>query len=82
MANSSFLFSLDEGDSAEYDALYDLYEDYRKADFCGRRRSTVDRGCVQIQSLAESFQRDYFDGDIAGGISQLFDLENYDSTEY
>jgi len=28
------------------------------------------------------FQRDYFDGDIAGGISKLFELENYDSTEY
>ena len=47
-ANLSFLFSLDEVDSAEYDALYDLYEDYRKADFRGRRRSTVDRRCVQI----------------------------------
>ena len=37
MANSSSLFSLDEGDSAEYEALYDLYEDYRKVDFGGRR---------------------------------------------
>ena len=36
MANLTLLFSLDDGDIAEYDALYDLYDDYRKEDFGGR----------------------------------------------
>ena len=36
MANLTLLFSLDDGDIAEYDALYDLYDDYRTADFGGR----------------------------------------------
>ena len=76
MANLTLLFSLDDGDIAEYDALYDLYDDYRKGGFGGRLcywRWTV---------IMNPFQRDYFDGDIAGGISQLFELENYDSSEY
>ena len=33
MASPSFVFSLDEDAIAEYDALYDLYDDYREADF-------------------------------------------------
>ena len=33
-------------------------------------------------SWTNPFLRDYFDGDIDGGISQLFDLENYDDSDY
>ena len=81
MTNLTLLFSLDDGDIAEYDALYDLYDDYRKTDFGGRLcyiRITV----IQFPAWLNPIQRDYFDGDIAGGISQLFELENYDSSEY
>ena len=34
-----------------------------------------------LRQIMNPLQRDYFDGDIASGISQLFELENYDSSE-
>ena len=44
------------------------------------KRAQADARLTQ-KNRPQSQKREYFDGDIAGGISQLFELENYDSSD-